>query len=598
MASAGGSAPPSPRPQAVFEQWGEYRVQVSPALGGGLTAQVFLAERGGAPFALKRFGLSKVGLGGEDLAMLRSSAAAEVGLLQHLAHPCVVRMHDQVDVGEDICLALDFAPGASAKARMRTAQGSGALLSIDQIAWVARDIAEALAYLHGDPLGGGPVLHRDIKPGNIVFTAEGQARLTDFGSAALLQEVKQRSKISKTGTVGFMAPEMHTGEPASKESDVWMYGATLLCLLTGEEVADDLRVVQSFNNMAKPWTLEDHVHCRLQGLNSDEDLVPLQGLGLSEGERSVWEAAPAELKDLIQGCLRKRKKDRLGAAALLAHPFVATVEARFSPRRPTPPLEGLPRWPFPAPAAAEPHEAAPSPGGSASPLRALTHGMQDLRVAPSAPSPESEELQRQRLALEQQRQELQEEKNALEETVRKAQAERQAAALEAERLAEAEARRREAERLAEAETRRREAERREAERREAERRDAERRDAERREAERQAEWRRVREREEEELRRRAEREEEELRRRAVEEEEEEEERGRYYSSPSRSYSSSSQVCGAATQRGTACQNPRGSCPHHSSSRGRGSSGGGGRMCGAETARGTPCQNPRGSCPWH
>ena len=456
--------------------------------GGGLTAQVFLAERGGAPFALKCFGLSKVGLGGEDLAMLRSSAAAEVGLLQHLAHPCVVRMHDQVDVGEDICLALDFAPGASAKARMRTPQGSAALLSIDQIAWVARDIAEALAYLHGDPLGGGPVLHRDIKPGNIVFTAEGQARLTDFGSAALLQEVKQRSKISKTGTVGFMAPEMHTGEPASKESDVWMYGATLLCLLTGEEVADDLRVVQSFNNMAKPWTLEDHVHCRLQGLNSDEDLVPLQGLGLSEGERSVWEAAPAELKDLIQGCLRKRKKDRLGAAALLAHPFVATVEARFSPRRPTPPLEGLPRWPFPAPAAAEPHEAAPSPGGSASPLRALTHGMQDLRVAPSAPSPESEELQRQRLALEQQRRELQEEKNALAREAERRDAERR----EAERRdsEKREAERRHAE-IRDAE--RRDAERR-AERRDAERREAERWEAERREAERLADaLRRVRE---------------------------------------------------------------------------------------------------------
>ena len=346
MAAAGGGAP-----APIFEQWGKYRVNVAPGglLGTGLTARVYLAEHGGAPYALKRYA-SLEGLGAEDQAAIQAAATAELALWVQLRHPHIVRAIEEVGgAGPGICLALAYAPGASAKARMRAPGAGVGLLPLDVIAWVARDIAQALAHLHGDPLGCGPLVHRDIKPGNIVFTAEGEAQLTDFGAAALMHVIKQKSRISKVGTVAFMAPEMHAGAAASPKSDVWMYGATLLCLLTGEELADDLRVTQAFNNLAKPWTLEDHVHCRLQGLNEDEELVPLEGLGLSEGERGVWEAAPAELKDLIQGCLQKRAKDRLSAEQVLAHPFVATVVARYSPRRPTPQLPWLPQWPFPAP---------------------------------------------------------------------------------------------------------------------------------------------------------------------------------------------------------------------------------------------------------
>ena len=343
----------------TFEQWGAFRVQTAPLLGRGLTSRVHLATRDGAAFALKRYATG--GLNADSLALLKRGVSAELAIMQGLVHPHIVRVHGEVDVGEDVCIVLDFAPGGTAQALARPPRGSAARLPIDQLAWLARDIAQALAYVHGNPLGSGPVVHRDIKPGNIVFAAGGEAQLTDFGSAALLQDIRAKSRSSTVGTEAFMAPEMHMREAASRESDVWMYGATLLCLLTGEELAEDGGIVASFRNRERPWTLEDHVHCRLQGVNSEDELVALEGVGMTEGERSVWLAAPADLKDLIQCCLRRKKAERCSAAALLAHPFVASVENWYV-RRAVGQLEGLPQWPFPAPQEPVPEpEPAPAP---------------------------------------------------------------------------------------------------------------------------------------------------------------------------------------------------------------------------------------------
>ena len=367
----------------TFEQWGGFRVQTAPLLGRGLTSRVHLAERDGVPYALKRY--STGGLCADSLALLKRGVTAELAIMQGLAHPHIVRVHGEVDVGEDVCVVLGYAPGGTAQALMRPPRGSAALVPIDQLAWLARDIAQALAYVHGNPLGSGPVVHRDIKPGNIVLTAGGEAQLVDFGSAALLQDIRARSRSSTVGTEAFMAPEMHMREAASRESDIWMYGATLLCLLTGEELAENGAIVACFRNRERPWTLEDHVHCRLQGVNSEDEVVALEGVGMTEGERSVWLAAPADLRDLIQGCLRRKKAERCSAATLLAHPFVASVENWYM-RRPVGQLEGLPQWPFLAPHAPEPQPApAPAPNLGPEPEPSLNSGpveeqWQDVRA--------------------------------------------------------------------------------------------------------------------------------------------------------------------------------------------------------------------------
>ena len=96
---------------------------VSPPLGTGLTAQVFLAECEGNAYALKRFDLSKAGLGAHDLEVLRKTFSAERGLRQGLEHPHIVRLQDEVEVGGDICLALQYAAGGSVRDLMRLPGG-------------------------------------------------------------------------------------------------------------------------------------------------------------------------------------------------------------------------------------------------------------------------------------------------------------------------------------------------------------------------------------------------------------------------------------------------------------------------------------------
>jgi len=94
------------------------------------------------------------------------------------------------------------------------------------------DIADALRYLHGR---APPVVHRDIKPGNIIRRHDGSYALVDFGAVA--DRLKPEGGSTVVGTYGYMAPEQFQGR-ASARSDLYGLGATALVMLTGREPED------------------------------------------------------------------------------------------------------------------------------------------------------------------------------------------------------------------------------------------------------------------------------------------------------------------------------------------------------------------------
>jgi len=122
-------------------------------------------------------------------------------------------------------LVMEKVEGESLAARRRKKQP----LSHEQVLRFLHDAAESLRYLHGH---APPIVHRDIKPGNVILRPDGSYCLVDFGSVR--DSLKPEGGSTVVGTFGFMAPEQFQGR-AAPVSDVYAVGATAISLITGRE---------------------------------------------------------------------------------------------------------------------------------------------------------------------------------------------------------------------------------------------------------------------------------------------------------------------------------------------------------------------------
>jgi serine/threonine protein kinase len=157
----------------------------------------------------------------------------EAGLLASLRHSNLPRVTDHFVIpGQGQYLVMDFVAGDDAK----TLLDRGALAEREVVCW-GREILEALAYLHSRPQ---PILHRDIKPGNIKITPEGRAVLVDFGLAKVHDTSQSTTVGAKAFTPGFAPPEQYGLGRTDPRTDIYALGATLYNLLTGQMPADSL----------------------------------------------------------------------------------------------------------------------------------------------------------------------------------------------------------------------------------------------------------------------------------------------------------------------------------------------------------------------
>lgn len=171
---------------------------------------------------------------GEEVAVkvLRSGVlqgeerfAGEVATLRRLDHPHVVGV---VDAGEEDglpYLVMELLPGRSLSDLLR----DGAL-PLDRVHHIGTAIAAALDYTHGRG-----VINRDIKPSNILFTAEGTAKLADFGIAKLLDASGITATGQALGTASFIAPEqLSAPDRVGPPTDIYSLGLVLLEAATGQ----------------------------------------------------------------------------------------------------------------------------------------------------------------------------------------------------------------------------------------------------------------------------------------------------------------------------------------------------------------------------
>ena len=194
------------------------RYLVERTLGVGAVGRVVLARdtQLDRPVALKL-------LTGDGVLSSVDRFVAEAEVLARLRHPHILEVYDAAVAGGRPFLVLEYAAGGSLRDRIEAAT-----LSATEALELAGGVLEALLHAHAQG-----VLHRDVKPENVLLTAEGVPKLADFGLAKhRAARVRTRSGLM-VGTPPFMAPEIFTGSPASPATDLYAWGCLLHALLHG-----------------------------------------------------------------------------------------------------------------------------------------------------------------------------------------------------------------------------------------------------------------------------------------------------------------------------------------------------------------------------
>ena len=211
-----------------------------------------------------------------------------------LAHPNVARVFDFGSDGGAPFLVMELLEGETLAARLASGP-----LGPAEAARVTAAVADALEAAHR--LG---IVHRDVKPSNVMLTRDGEVKVLDFGIAAAADETHSTTGSGLYATVAYVSPERVAGEPATPASDVYSLGAVLYELLCGRP---------PFSGQSPALVARAHLH---------DQPVPVRQL-------APW--VPARLAEACQAALAKDPARRPSSAASLAIRLRAAVAATATP---------------------------------------------------------------------------------------------------------------------------------------------------------------------------------------------------------------------------------------------------------------------------
>lgn len=193
-------------------------------LGAGGMATVFLATQD----RLQREVALKVmkPVAGVDTHNFAKRFIKESRIIAQLRHPKIVTIYDFDSADGLLYFSMEHLPGGTLSQRIKYG------IDLDAAITIARDVADALAYAHART-----VIHRDIKPQNILFHEDGSPVLTDFGIAEHKVMDADATRLTQINTMigspAYMSPEQITGQPLDQRSDLYSLGIVLYEMLTG-----------------------------------------------------------------------------------------------------------------------------------------------------------------------------------------------------------------------------------------------------------------------------------------------------------------------------------------------------------------------------
>jgi serine/threonine protein kinase/tetratricopeptide (TPR) repeat protein len=182
---------------------------------------------------------------GEDFLARFEREAKAVATLRH---PNIVIVHD-FDVEDNIYyMVMEFIDGQSLKEKLLQLNASQTYMPLATIEQIMKCITEALDYAHDRGM-----LHRDVKPSNVILDTKGEAFLTDFGIARILSNTQFTATGALIGTPAYMSPEQGQGLGVSPASDVYSLGVMLYEFLTGHVPFDaDTPLAIIFKHISDP----------------------------------------------------------------------------------------------------------------------------------------------------------------------------------------------------------------------------------------------------------------------------------------------------------------------------------------------------------
>jgi len=259
------------------------RYEVERTLGGGGMAIVYLAHDRelGRPVAVKVLAETLA-----DDAEIRQRFVREARLAARLSHPNVVRVYDAGEEGGRPYIVMECVDGESVAELLRREGAQGP----DRVADLGAQACAGLEHAHRAGL-----VHRDVKPANLLLTEDGTLKVADFGIAHAVDGTRVTEVGTVLGTAAYLPPEQALGDAVTPASDLYSLGTCLYELLAGEP----------------PFAQET-----LGAMFSRREAGPPPRL----------EGVPPRLDAAIMSCLERDPKDRPASAAELARLLAASPE--------------------------------------------------------------------------------------------------------------------------------------------------------------------------------------------------------------------------------------------------------------------------------
>ena len=413
------------------------RYEIVKELGKGSMGMVYLARDPniGRLVALKILRIDRVS--SEEFMQRFLKEARVIG---RLSHPNIVSVYD---IGEDhgtAYIAMEYLEGSPLNEAMEERTPT-----VPDIIAVGVSVAETLDYAHRKG-----IVHRDVKPSNIIVLPDGQVKLTDFGIAHIEDpEAAQQTQAGTIlGTPAYMSPEQVLGHAVDGRSDLFSLGVILYEMATGERpfAGESLTVIFRGITSAepteiiriKPQVSQDLSRIIMKSLSKDPEARYSSGREMAEALEEFRDGVTAQQKTVISlprgrekasyssankpyGGSKKKPKSRIPAllsviailivvavGAVASHFYLAkkdTLPAGPAPTEPAP-FQQPRNWPVPAPESSAPADSRPKfdlqpPSGGAVPPLARSPGPELTvepapqareEILPSLPPPAKEEL--------------------------------------------------------------------------------------------------------------------------------------------------------------------------------------------------------------